>query len=127
MHPLQAFAAHCGCQAVAESPRKRRENQSDVSAARDVIRNDKHRRSKFAEISKNVDHKYRSKLAGILDPARQTRVREIAIQAAGVRVIPWTVNEREDWLRLLDWGVDGITTDFPDRLAALFVQKGTPF
>jgi glycerophosphoryl diester phosphodiesterase len=48
-------------------------------------------------------------------------------QAAGVRVIPWTVNEPEDWLRLLDWGVDGITTDFPDRLAALLVQKGIPF
>jgi glycerophosphoryl diester phosphodiesterase len=34
----------------------------------------------------------------------------------GVRVLPWTVNQVEDWDRLLDWGVDGITTDFPDQL-----------
>jgi len=28
---------------------------------------------------------------------------------------------------LLDWGVDGITTDFPDRLAALLRQRGIAF
>jgi glycerophosphoryl diester phosphodiesterase len=39
--------------------------------------------------------------------------------AEGVRVVPWTVNSPEDWRRLLNWGVDGITTDFPDRLARL--------
>ena len=32
----------------------------------------------------------------------------------GVRIIPWTVNDRDVWSRLRDWGVDGITTDFPD-------------
>jgi glycerophosphoryl diester phosphodiesterase len=40
-------------------------------------------------------------------------------QAAGVRVVPWTVNEPEDWRRLLAWGVDGITTDYPQQLAEL--------
>src|SRR5206468_5788552 len=44
--------------------------------------------------------------------------------AAGVRVIPWTVNDPSDWQRLLDWRVDGITTDYPDRLAAFLVQRG---
>jgi glycerophosphoryl diester phosphodiesterase len=39
------------------------------------------------------------------------------LHAANVRVLPWTVNRPEDWKRLLEWGVDGITTDFPDRLA----------
>jgi glycerophosphoryl diester phosphodiesterase len=39
------------------------------------------------------------------------------LHAANVRVIPWTVNRPEDWARLLEWGVDGITTDYPDRLA----------
>ena len=34
----------------------------------------------------------------------------------GIRVLPWTVNDPEDWDRLIDWGVDGITTDYPDRL-----------
>jgi glycerophosphoryl diester phosphodiesterase len=31
----------------------------------------------------------------------------------------WTVNERADMLRLIEWGVDGIITDYPDILAAL--------
>jgi glycerophosphoryl diester phosphodiesterase len=39
------------------------------------------------------------------------------LHAGGKRVIPWTVNDPKDWERLLSWGVDGITTDFPDRLA----------
>jgi glycerophosphoryl diester phosphodiesterase len=46
---------------------------------------------------------------------------------AGLRVIPWTVNEPADWDRLLDWGVDGITTDFPDRLAARLRERGVDF
>jgi glycerophosphoryl diester phosphodiesterase len=36
---------------------------------------------------------------------------------AGIRVVPWTVNDPQDWNGLLEWGVDGITTDYPDRLA----------
>jgi glycerophosphoryl diester phosphodiesterase len=39
--------------------------------------------------------------------------------AEGIRVVPWTVNDPGDCVRLLDWGVDGITTDFPDRLAPI--------
>lgn len=33
----------------------------------------------------------------------------------GVRVIPWTVNQRDDMERLKKWGVDGLITDYPDR------------
>jgi glycerophosphoryl diester phosphodiesterase len=50
-----------------------------------------------------------------------------ACHAAGVRVLPWTVNEEADWRRLIDWGVDGITTDYPDRLAALLRSLGIEF
>jgi glycerophosphoryl diester phosphodiesterase len=50
-----------------------------------------------------------------------------ACHAAGVRVLPWTVNDEADWLRLLDWGVDGITTDYPDRLADLLRRRGVEF
>ena len=39
--------------------------------------------------------------------------------AEGVRVVPWTVNDPDDWARLLEWSVDGITTDYPDRLAEM--------
>jgi glycerophosphoryl diester phosphodiesterase len=46
---------------------------------------------------------------------------------AGITVLPWTVNDPDDWQRLLAWGVDGITTDFPDRLAQFLTQAGVPF
>ncbi len=38
--------------------------------------------------------------------------------AAGVRVIPWTVNALVDSRRLFFWEVDGITTDYPGCLRA---------
>lgn len=34
----------------------------------------------------------------------------------GLKVIPWTVNETTDILLMIDWGVDGIISDYPDRL-----------
>lgn len=49
------------------------------------------------------------------------------LHAEGLRVVPWTVNEPKDWERLLTWGVDGITTDFPDRLALLLRERGVEF
>lgn len=52
----------------------------------------------------------------------EVQVRQL--QAEGLRLIPWTVNDPQDWTRLLDWGVDGITTDFPDRLAGLLRERG---
>lgn len=39
-----------------------------------------------------------------------------AAQALGLAVIPWTVNRPEDMRRLIGWGVDGLITDYPDRL-----------
>ncbi len=50
-----------------------------------------------------------------------------ACHAAGVRILPWTVNDEADWLRLIDLGVDGITTDYPDRLAALLRRRGIDY
>lgn len=35
-------------------------------------------------------------------------------------IIPWTVNEEKEMLRLADMGVDGIITDYPDRALKLF-------
>jgi glycerophosphoryl diester phosphodiesterase len=37
----------------------------------------------------------------------------------GVAVHVWTVNETADMSRLLNAGVDGIMTDYPDRLLRL--------
>ncbi|MFW5947006.1 MAG: glycerophosphodiester phosphodiesterase [Gemmatimonadota bacterium] len=41
----------------------------------------------------------------------------------GVPVQVWTVNEAADMARLLDWGVDGLITDFPDRGAAVLAEQ----
>ncbi|HEY7328210.1 MAG TPA: glycerophosphodiester phosphodiesterase family protein [Gemmataceae bacterium] len=49
------------------------------------------------------------------------------VRSAGARVLPWTVNQPEHWQRLLDWGVDGITTDVPDRLARYLTERGIAF
>jgi len=44
------------------------------------------------------------------------------VQARNVAVHVWTINEARDMRRLLEWGVDGIITDRPDRLARLLHQ-----
>jgi len=33
----------------------------------------------------------------------------------GIKVIPWTVNNVADMRRMLDFGVDGLITDYPNR------------
>ena len=35
-------------------------------------------------------------------------------QQNGIQLIPRTVNEEEDMVKLLELGVDGIITDYPD-------------
>ena len=37
----------------------------------------------------------------------------------GIKIIPWTVNQRDDMVRLKTWGVDGLITDYPDRAIGL--------
>lgn len=41
------------------------------------------------------------------------------LKEAGIRVIPWTVNSQEDLHAVMQLRVDGIITDFPDRLYAM--------
>ena len=41
------------------------------------------------------------------------------LHKAGIKVIPWTINEVEEMRELVEWGVDGIITDYPDRIKEL--------
>ena len=51
-------------------------------------------------------------------------VNAITTDSMGVKVVPWTVNDEPDLARLLDWKVDGLITDYPDRLRALMKARG---
>ena len=47
----------------------------------------------------------------ILDEKRMSEAR-----CYNLKVVPWTVNEPADIARVLDFGVEGIITDYPDRV-----------
>lgn len=47
-------------------------------------------------------------------------------QGLGLKVIPWTVNEPADIARILDWAVDGIISDYPDRVRTEMARRGLP-
>lgn len=41
----------------------------------------------------------------------------------GMKLIPWTVNEPSDMKRLIEMGVDGIISDYPDRLVKVLAEN----
>ena len=41
------------------------------------------------------------------------------LRASGIKVIPWTVNDPDDMEKMMAMEVDGIITDYPDRLKRL--------
>lgn len=45
-------------------------------------------------------------------------------RAAGLRVVPWTVNDESEMIRLVGLGVDGIITDYPDRARRALKSAG---
>jgi glycerophosphoryl diester phosphodiesterase len=66
--------------------------------------------------------------ATVLSPER-TLVRPELVGEAhrlGLPVTVWTANEPAEMGRLIDMGVDGIVTDYPDRLRAVMETRGLP-
>lgn len=56
---------------------------------------------------------------------RNVTAAEVAdAHAAGMTVIPWTVNDPRDMARLIEMGVDGLISDYPDRLLQVATDKG---
>ncbi len=45
-------------------------------------------------------------------------------QALGLKVVPWTVNNPADMTQLIDLGVDGLITDYPDRARPVLTARG---
>jgi glycerophosphoryl diester phosphodiesterase len=53
-----------------------------------------------------------------------TKAMADAAHAAGMKVIPWTVDDPATMHKLIDDGVDGIITDYPNRLRAVMAERG---
>lgn len=47
-------------------------------------------------------------------------------QQLGLKVVVWTVNEPGDIKRMIDFGVNGIISDYPDRLRRIAAEHGLP-
>ena len=58
-----------------------------------------------------------------LHPAAKTLNKEVVegIKAAGYEIYPYTVNEEKELKKMIELGVDGIITDYPDRLKAILI------
>ena len=65
--------------------------------------------------------------ADIWSPTHQLVTAELlaSVHALGMDAIPWTVNEPERMRALIELGVDGIISDYPDLVLEL-VRPGTP-
>ncbi|HET9110368.1 MAG TPA: glycerophosphodiester phosphodiesterase [Ktedonobacterales bacterium] len=79
-----------------------------------------------ARVSRWLRHAYQA----LQVPETHGRTRIVSpasVRAAhrlGIAVHVWTINERADMERLLDWGVDGLMTDRPDLLAEVLRSRG---
>ena len=59
-------------------------------------------------------------------PDHLTLTRELADEARSLdlKVLPWTVNEPQDMQRLIEWGVTGFITDYPDHAREVLRRNG---
>jgi glycerophosphoryl diester phosphodiesterase len=58
---------------------------------------------------------------GDLNPALLREARSL-----GLRVVAWTVNDPAQIELLLDWGVDGLISDYPDRVRDALARRALP-
>jgi glycerophosphoryl diester phosphodiesterase len=74
----------------------------------------------------SAPHMVKASGGSIWAPAFQNLTAEgvKAAQKLGLKVIPWTVNELKDAEQLIDWGVDGIISDYPDRIRGVLQRRG---
>ncbi|GAA2452064.1 glycerophosphodiester phosphodiesterase family protein [Actinomadura vinacea] len=63
----------------------------------------------------------------ITDPGYRPYVTKSMVDRAhrlGLKVVPWTVDDEATMEKLMDDGVDGLITDYPDRLRAVMERRG---
>ncbi|MER1995170.1 MAG: alkaline phosphatase [Arthrobacter sp.] len=64
----------------------------------------------------------------VISPIYTSVTRQMVAEAreAGLKVVPWTVNEPAAMNYLIDLGVVGVITDYPTRLRLVMEQRGIP-
>ncbi|MET8004461.1 glycerophosphodiester phosphodiesterase family protein [Nonomuraea glycinis] len=63
----------------------------------------------------------------VTDPGYQPYVTKEMVRQAhglGIKVIPWTVDDAPTMNKLIDDGVDGLITDYPDRMRQVLSERG---
>jgi len=83
-------------------------------------------RSALFEVDRDWPEAMREFDATLLSPLYTLVAKERVDWAhwAGLKVMTWTVNDSEDWSRLIDAGVDAIISDDPASLIAWLKAKG---
>jgi glycerophosphoryl diester phosphodiesterase len=66
--------------------------------------------------------------AGFISPEHHLVTSQLVHDAhgLGLPVVVWTVNEPDDMARFIEYGVDAIVTDYPDRLHQVLTSYGLP-
>jgi glycerophosphoryl diester phosphodiesterase len=64
--------------------------------------------------------------ADVISPVATSTTAQLIASSHDLKlpVIPWTVNDKGDMARLIDAGVDGLISDYPDRLREVLAAKG---
>ncbi|MEU9886316.1 glycerophosphodiester phosphodiesterase family protein [Sphaerisporangium sp. NPDC051011] len=63
----------------------------------------------------------------VTDPTYVPYVTKAMVDQAhrmGIKVVPWTIDDEPTMNKLIDDGVDGIITDYPDRLRGVLAARG---
>jgi glycerophosphoryl diester phosphodiesterase len=59
----------------------------------------------------------KAKILGPSNSLLKTRSQVQALKQKGFKIISWTINDPQRWQELIDMGIDGIITDYPENLA----------
>ncbi|MCW2993289.1 MAG: Glycerophosphoryl diester phosphodiesterase [Conexibacter sp.] len=64
--------------------------------------------------------------ADVLSPVSTSTTARLIKSSHNVKlpVVPWTVDEKPEMAKLIDLGVDGLISDYPDRLREVLIAKG---
>jgi len=58
----------------------------------------------------------KAKTLGPSNSLLKDRTQVQALKQKGFKIIPWTINDPKRWAELIEMGVDGIITDYPENL-----------